>query len=550
MNRFFLVLILCIGIFFRIYNLGWGAPFYFHPDERNIASSVSQLNFPNQLNPHFFAYGSFPIYAIYFTGVFFNNLSSSNNSYLTLTKVNFENAIIISRLYSAFFSIVLLFLIYEICLLLNNKKLGFLTLSLSSLSVAFIQYSHFGTFEMWLTFFSCLLFYFLLLYYKTKNDFFLIIFSIILGLLSAIKISSIIIFVIPFFVIGLVELEKRKKKIFLLLTFAGKLLSVVFIAFTVFLATCPFVFIDPSSFLNSMNYEASVASGTLPVFYTGSFYNQIPLLFHYQYVLPFLLNPVLTVISIPSLFYALLFIKKRKNFNIFLILSFFCLLFFSQIFLFVKWTRYIVPSLPFLYLLISFFLIQVIKPLKKRVKIFLLYIFISLSLVFSFSFFITTYYEKDTRVSASEFAKKNIPPQSKILSEVYDMGIVPFNSNFLSITLFNFYDLDGVPGKDKELEKELEQNNFIILPSQRLVHSRFINSKKFPKSFAFYEKLFKGTLGFEKIYETPCNIYCKVAYLGNPVFSLEETATVFDRPTVFIFKRSEKRDDKLIFERK
>src|SRR5258708_24874348 len=89
--------------FLHFYNLNWGAPFYFHPDERNIASSVSQLRFPSQMNPHFFAYGSLPIYTIYFTGVLinvFNQLSSST--------VPFELAILISRFYSAFFAMLLI----------------------------------------------------------------------------------------------------------------------------------------------------------------------------------------------------------------------------------------------------------------------------------------------------------------------------------------------------------------------------------------------------------------------------------------------------------
>ena len=72
----FLILLTIIGAFLRFYNLNWGAPYYFHPDERNIASSVTQLHFPDQINPHFFAYGSLPIYAIYGTGVIVNSLSN------------------------------------------------------------------------------------------------------------------------------------------------------------------------------------------------------------------------------------------------------------------------------------------------------------------------------------------------------------------------------------------------------------------------------------------------------------------------------------------
>ncbi|MBU3978923.1 hypothetical protein KKE68_04460, partial [Patescibacteria group bacterium] len=61
----------------------------------------------------------------------------------------------------------------------------------------------------------------------------------------------------------------------------------------------------------------------------------------------------------------------------------------------------------------------------------------------------------------------------------------------------------------------------------------------YPNGHDFYSALFAQTNGFQKIYETPCDIFCKITYLNNPVFSFEETANVFDRPTVFIFKKNE-----------
>ncbi len=92
--------LIVVGSILRFYNLTWGAPFYFHPDERNIASSVSQLLFPTNMHPHFFAYGSLPIYTIYFTGVFVNAISQLPNwpvNWSSLGHVSFETAIIISR---------------------------------------------------------------------------------------------------------------------------------------------------------------------------------------------------------------------------------------------------------------------------------------------------------------------------------------------------------------------------------------------------------------------------------------------------------------------
>ena len=64
-----------------------------------------------------------------------------------------------------------------------------------------------------------------------------------------------------------------------------------------------------------------------------------------------------------------------------------------------------------------------------------------------------------------------------------------------------------------------------------------MNKNKFPIGNKFYKNLLNGDLGFKKIYETPCDIFCKIIYLGDPVFSFEQTTNVFDRPPVFIFKK-------------
>src|SRR3989344_6444253 len=89
-----LMILFLFFVFFIFYNLNWGAPFYFHPDERNIASSISQMQFPDTLNPHFFAYGSLPLYTIFFTGLPFATTHYCQNS-LSGCSVHFEDALVI-----------------------------------------------------------------------------------------------------------------------------------------------------------------------------------------------------------------------------------------------------------------------------------------------------------------------------------------------------------------------------------------------------------------------------------------------------------------------
>ena len=85
-EKIILLLIILLGGFLRFYNLNWDQGYHLHPDERAIVMFTTPLSFPSSikefltesspLNPHFFAYGSFPIYLLKAAG----NLASNINS--------------------------------------------------------------------------------------------------------------------------------------------------------------------------------------------------------------------------------------------------------------------------------------------------------------------------------------------------------------------------------------------------------------------------------------------------------------------------------------
>src|SRR5215470_4701501 len=61
--RLWLIAVVVFAALVRLVGLDFDAGHFFHPDERRIAFAVEELSFrPLQLNPHFFAYGSFPLY--------------------------------------------------------------------------------------------------------------------------------------------------------------------------------------------------------------------------------------------------------------------------------------------------------------------------------------------------------------------------------------------------------------------------------------------------------------------------------------------------------
>ena len=535
---FFTITIL-FGLLFRGFNLTWGSPYFFHPDERNIASSVSQLRYPSQMNPHFFAYGTFPIYLTYFTGVSENFISNillhTQDNYFI---VDFEKAIIIGRSFSLVLSVLLLILIYHTTKLVGSRKSAILSTSLASLSIGLIQYAHFSTFEMWLSTLTLLLCYQILLQLRHFSKSGLVNISFVVGLLISIKISSLIFIpLVMLFLLFQGFLNLRKSKI----TFIGieKLILSCFLFLSlvtvVVLITSPYYWLSSSEFLSSMSYESEVALGTLPVFYTQAFQNTKPVIYQFLHVYPFLLNPFILISLVVLPFFLIKRFSKKLSSSYLLISLFLVVTFFSQAFLFVKWMRYYIPTLSFIYVLMGLMLGKLIDTNRKRWAI-ISVLLIFLSFIFAYAYFTVALVGKDSRITASNWASQNISRDNNILSEVYDLGIVPFNSSFeKNIVLFNFYDLETEPGKQEELFSLTSRSNYVILASQRILQTRLNDRKRFPKGYVFYTSLF-STSEYKLVYKTPCSMLCKILYLGDTMNRYEQTSNVFDRPEVYIFK--------------
>lgn len=523
-----LILLILIGTVLRFYNLNWGAPYYFHPDERNIAFAVTNLRLPDELNPKFFAYGSLPIYIIFFVGIIKNFLLFCTG--IACLQVSFESAILISRVFSAILSVALIPLLFLIGKRMHGGKTGIFAAALGTFSTGFIQFAHFGTFEMWLTFFGTLLFYLLLRLHEHTTLRLLVTTGITLGILLATKVSSAVLFLLP--ALSLIFIKHNSPHLY-----AKRMMLILATSTVVYVVTNPFVFLDYGSFNNSMRYESGVALGTLPVFYSGGFYNTIPVLYQLFRVYPFLLNPLITILFLPAFAYLLYQSRKTKRTDYFLLTLCYFLLFTSQTFLFVKWTRYMVPTLPFMYLAVAILFTEFLKNKAWR-SMSIICAVIVVSIIFSFSYVSTVFIKPDTRVEAALWAERNITHSTQVLSEVYDLGIVPFNDTFTQIDLFNFYELDARDSPEREfLPDALASHEYIILPSQRILQSRLTNQDTFPNGARFYKDLIDGNAGFEKVYETRCDIFCRITYLNNPIFAFEQTASVFDRPTVKIFKK-------------
>jgi hypothetical protein len=494
-------LILFAALFFtRIYGLFWGAPYFFHPDENNMAASLSSLTCPNILapaqclEPGFYAYGQV---------------------YLYLAKIILPiagNANYSLRIVSAFFAICSGFYFLKLIKQDFKNKLvvcsGFL---LFIFTPAFIQFSHFGTTEAGL-----ILIVILMLYYRRQS----ILLFLLAGVAVSIKISAIILFLFPFYQ----ALKKKMPK--------RQLLKALVMASLTFIILTPHYFLNFDKFLDSFQYEASVASGKLPVFYTTQFIDTNPFLFPLIRIFPYALGLPIIILALVGIFS--LVMQKKSD-----ILVLFAFLYIFSLTTFVKWTRF----WAFVFPIFVYFSSAGLAYLKKRLGRFttVIIIFVVLAQILIGSAIFGIYLYPDSRIQANSWIKHNIPYGASVITESANVVDLPMENSKYQVESYFLYDLDRNTALAKTVFKSLHKADYVIVPSRRV----FANytcyyfcgnkpcyrdncslGKKYPKLNKYYWTIFESGK-FELV---------KTVYQRTDE-QAEETFSVFDHPTIRIYKQ-------------
>ncbi|MEW5719527.1 MAG: glycosyltransferase family 39 protein, partial [Chloroflexota bacterium] len=162
--------------------------------------------------------------------------------------------------------------------------------------------------------------------------------------------------------------------------------------------------------------------------------------------------------------------------------------------------------------------------------------------------FATIYTRPVSRVTASRWIFQNVPPGSILANEHWDDplplridGKDPFGGMYRSLPsssgdgLMHWYDED-TPEKRAQAIQWIDNAEYIVLSSNRLYGSIPRLPMRYPLTTKYYEWLFDGTLGFDKIAE----ITSRPQLFGIEIDddNAEEAFTVYDHPKVLIFKKA------------
>ena len=225
----------------------------------------------------------------------------------------------------------------------------------------------------------------------------------------------------------------------------------------------------------------------------------------------------------------------------------------------VKTMRYFLQIYPFLALLAGYFSIALWDRVSKQSAVGSRWslaktgVLLCGTIVIGYTLFwataFTTIYTRPvSRVAASRWIFENVPQGSILANEHWDDplplridGKDPYGGMYRSLPSLrgdgqmHWYDED-TPEKRAQAITWIDEADYIILSSNRLYGSIPRLPMRYPLTTKYYEWLFDGTLGFDKVAE----ITSRPRLFGIEINddNAEEAFTVYDHPKVLIFKKS------------
>ena len=568
----------------RLYGLDFGQGNNFHPDERQILFHVVQLSWPSSvaqffnaatspLNPHFFAYGSFPLYLLAAAGNFLSHISPALANFASLT--------LTGRVLNALFDAGTILLTGWLGLLLTNdrtpgRRNGWSVALLAAALVAFtplqLQLSHFYAVDTILLFFVTLTVIACVVLVDTDKP---VRWSLIAGLgygLALATKSSAAPLAVPLFVALVMRWYKHGLSS-ILMPFLLSICSTI----VVFLIAMPYAFLDMPEFIQQVSFQGDLARGAIDLPYVRQFAGTMPYLYEAQNMLLWGMGLTLGLAALGGFLWLCWRVWKRDAGPWLVVLSWVVVYGAITGSFYVKFMRYMLPIYPFLTLMAASGLVALVSYARARMaqgppppgpaapaptramvsnlsKVVDGLPYCAIVLVLAGTMFqglalLNVYSQPNTRIQASRWIYSHLKPGSVLTYEQWDDALpVAIDSHdpntYQQATYFDankqpqqgldLYGKDNT-AKAQQLANILPTIEAITMASDRLDKSIPRLPCRYPLTIHYYQLLFSGQLGFHLAaqFENHPNLFGITLNDSNA----DESYSVFDHPTVRIFVR-------------
>jgi YYY domain-containing protein len=528
-----LLALFAVALAVRLYGLDFDQNHFFHPDERAIGDAITRLSFrPLQLNPHFFAYGSFPFYV---TKAASSALAAvSGRDWFR----SYDGVVHVGRFLSALAGALTVLLAGALGRRLYGAGAGILAGLLLALSVLHIQTSHFASTDVTLT-----LFVLLALAASARlagrgrlRD--ALAAGALTGLALATKASAAPLLLPLAVAVFLVCRPARAfgKGALLLAAGGGAALLAFFLGE-------PYAFLDFPTFWRSIAEQGQMVRHAGSVPYTNQYVGVPDFLYEGRELVLWGLGPLLGLAALWAAGLRLARFRKLSNAE-WVLAAFFVPYVLLTCTFDVKFPRYLLPVYPLLALWAAAWLTE--RAGRGRAGRVLRSTVVAGTAVWALAF-LAIYSRPHSFATASLWFHDNVSDGARVLEEDWDEGF-PFGfpgrpAERYTIIPFPFYEPD-TPGKTAKLAKELADADWVVLQTKRLYGAVTRASAKFPDTVRAFRLLFAGDLGYTLVEE----FASRPSFLGFAVPDelADESFSVYDHPKVLVFRNTARRSAEAI----
>ncbi len=591
-----LAVVLLVAAALRCYNITWDDGKLTHPDERStVAFYAPTMHLPKDwstaldprqstFNPFWdlnsqhrrsYTYGHFPLYVLTITANLVHNLApvaervgASPETVQTLATANGSPGFAyVGRFLMALADTFTVYLVYLIGRRIYGQAAGLLAAAFSAFTVTQIQLAHFFAVDPISTTFTLLALYGAILMVERRTRGAAALTGLGAGLAIASKFSALPILAAPV-VAAMIMVWKpgqdgrtdRTARLSSPKSQALRYLLMAFIAaFLVFAITSPFVFLDWGSFKQAVIVEqGAMASGRADMPFTRQYRGTTPYLYHIEQQLRWGMGWPLGIVAFLGLGWVLVRALLRRARPGELILLSWIVPYFGVTGLFLaKFVRYMVPLVPLFIVMgagtlcqfrVSSFAFRVasgglrfrLSPLAIRNA--LVAVILGATIFWALAFVFGVYGTDHSWIIASRWIYEHVPDGSVLASEHWDddlpLGLPEPGANIgahgYRLVELPMYEDDN-ESKYQLLRSKLSEADYVILSTNRLYGAIPRLPERYPMSTRYYQLLFAGELGFEKVAE-----FATYPRLGPFVFNddaADESFTVYDHPKPIVFQK-------------
>jgi len=542
---------------------------------KSIAQFLDPVNSP--LNPHFFAYGSFPLYLLAFVGNILAHFFPQVNTFFNLT--------LVGRVINALFDSGTILLTGWLALMLVDdetpgRRTAWNVALLAAGLVAFtpfqIQLSHFYAVDTMLLFFVVLTVLACVALVATNKPLrWSLVAGIGYGLAMATKFSAAPL-IVPLFVALLLRWYRRD-----FLTAFASLVVFLLIGLLTFVIAMPYAILDFQNFELQVAQQGDLARGLLDYPYVRQFAGTTPYVYEGQNIVLWGLGLMLGLAACAGLFWLVWRIWKRNAGAWLVVLSWVIVYSIIVGSFYVKFMRYMLPIYPFLTLMAAGVLVAFARwainlrnqcsnadavsdqntgtvrsgsPLFRRIiPIVPVLSYVAIAVVLIGTMFqglalLNVYSVPNTRIQASLWIYSHVKPGSILTFEQWDdplpVAVGNDDPGMYQQATYSDYgqptqglDLysDDTIQKAQWLASLLPNVNVITMATDRLDKSIPRLPLRYPLTIHYYQLLFSGQLGFHLAAEFQNRPNLFGITLDDS--GADESYSVFDHPTVKIFVR-------------